>query len=75
MYEVPPFQIANERDWWFEQLKASRYHLFWAAHERDASFSPDAKDLLLRMLEPNPNKRYDIADIREHRWYKGAVAK
>eukprot|EP00794_Sanderia_malayensis_P011080 gene11080-12248_t len=35
------------------------------------NISPEVKDLICRMLQPDVKKRIVIADIREHIWYKG----
>ncbi|KAI0066086.1 Pkinase-domain-containing protein [Artomyces pyxidatus] len=35
--------------------------------------SPDAEDLMLRCLEPNPAVRADIAEVRSHVWLDGAL--
>ena len=32
--------------------------------------SPDAQDLLRRMLDPNPITRIDVAGIKAHDWFK-----
>lgn len=37
-------------------------------------FSPEARRLLLRILDPNPMTRTTIAKIRESTWYKQGVA-
>jgi 5'-AMP-activated protein kinase catalytic alpha subunit len=32
--------------------------------------SPAAKDLLRKILEPNPMKRINISGIKEHEWFR-----
>lgn len=31
--------------------------------------SNEVRDLINRMLQPNPVKRIKLAEIRQHRWY------
>lgn len=33
-------------------------------------FSPEARELITRMLDPNPSSRITLAEIMESRWYK-----
>lgn len=61
----PPFQNAVASDWWFDKLQKHKYRLFWMAHERTASFTPEAKELIQKMLEPNPKNRYTTAQVLE----------
>jgi len=61
----PPFQDAQSNDWWFDKLKKKKYRLFWMAHERTASFSPEAKEILQDMLAANPDERLDVEGIKQ----------
>uniref|UniRef100_A0A6A7G7B6 non-specific serine/threonine protein kinase n=1 Tax=Hirondellea gigas TaxID=1518452 RepID=A0A6A7G7B6_9CRUS len=65
----PPFQIATRSDWWFHKLLVGRHGLFWQAHSRTAQFSETAKDLIQRLLEPDPEKRITLTQIMKHPWY------
>merc|ERR1719461_2324448 len=68
----PPFQEAKpETDWWFNKLHKKDFKLFWKAHERTATFTPEAKELLQGMLAADPNERWSIAKIKGCKWYKG----
>jgi serine/threonine protein kinase len=67
----PPFQKASPADWWFHKLCTQQHDLFWQAHSRTAYFSPNAKDLLVRMLEPDPAKRITLEDVVAHPWFNG----
>jgi len=69
----PPFQIANKTDWWFNKLMSDKHSLFWKAHERTAYFSDAAKDLINKILSPDPSKRITIEQIEGHDWFKGPV--
>jgi 5'-AMP-activated protein kinase, catalytic alpha subunit len=35
--------------------------------------SPNAQDMINLILQPDPTKRYTIADIRNHPWYNQVV--
>eukprot|EP00494_Astrolonche_serrata_P022384 UN22641 len=67
----PPFQNATREDWWFDKLQKKKYKLFWMAHERTASFGKDAKQLVQHMLNPDPNKRATLAEVRDSDFMKG----
>jgi len=60
----PPFQNAVATDWWFDKLQKKKYKLFWMAHERTASFSPEAKEILQAMLAPTEATRLDINQVK-----------
>jgi len=49
----------------------SKIELFWKAHERTRQFDKIMKNLLERMLHPYPEYRYDIKQIKAHKWYNG----
>ena len=55
------------------RLSTQQHSLFWEAHCRTAFFSQPAKDLLNKMLEPDPEKRITLEGILAHPWYTGAV--
>ena len=69
----PPFQSAVPTDWWFHKLLTNQQNLFWDAHCRTAYFSPQAKDLLMKMLAPNPDQRITLEEIKKHPWSNGIV--
>jgi len=64
----PPFQRPSMQDWWFNKLASGKPHLFWMAHERNAQFSPEAKDLITKILNPDPKQRISAAAIKAHPW-------
>jgi serine/threonine protein kinase len=67
----PPFQAPKVSDWWFHKLKNNRHDLFWRAHCRTVYFSEGFKDLVNKILCPDPSLRISIADILKHDWYNG----
>lgn len=69
----PPFQKPNVSDWWFHKLKNNRHELFWRAHCRTCYFSDQLKDLLNKILCPDPSMRISLDDIRKHAWVMGSV--
>jgi len=69
----PPLQQATENDWWFHKLKIKRHNLFWAAHERTAKFSTDAKDFIVSILQAKPSERLTCQGMRQHKWFQGPV--
>jgi len=69
----PPFQKPDKSDWWFHKLLVKKHNLFWQAHCRAAKFSETAKDLINKMLNPDPEKRITLREIQEHEWYRGTT--
>jgi len=69
----PPFQSPKTTDWWFHKLKNNRHDLFWRAHCRTVYFSDGFKDLINKILCPDPNMRISLEDIQKHDWYNGDV--
>jgi serine/threonine protein kinase len=69
----PPFQSPKTTDWWFHKLKNNRHDLFWRAHCRTVYFSDGFKDLINKILCPDPNMRISLDDIQKHDWYNGDV--
>jgi len=69
----PPFQKPELSDWWFNKLVNGKHALFWQAHSRSAYFSDQTKDFLNKILNPDPEKRISIADMKKHPWWKGAT--
>lgn len=56
-----PFEDANTSNL-YRKILAGSYSLpKWV--------STDARDLIKRILNTNPDRRYTIEDIRKHRWY------
>jgi len=55
-----------------EKKSKENFESFWKAYEkRSLQFQDDFKDLIVRILHPNPELRYKISDIRSHKWYNG----
>lgn len=68
----PPFAKPASSDWWFDKLQKGKHELFWRAHCRTVNFSEASKDLLNKMLAPNPTKRITMDAIKQHPWYNEA---
>jgi len=66
----PPLQEAKKGDWWFQRLQEGRYARFWQAHEQgNQRFEPQAKQLIIRMLEPRPTERWSTQQILDCEWF------
>jgi 5'-AMP-activated protein kinase catalytic alpha subunit len=46
----------------FQKIKEGRYFL-------PNYISKEVRDLINRMLQPNPVKRIKLAELQQHRWY------
>ena len=66
---VPPMGNACSGDWWFDRISERRYDRFWASHEQTGHvISDSAKDLIIKMLSPDPNDRISLPQIFEHKF-------
>ena len=73
-----PFSKAIESDSLYGLLVAGKAKQYWKVHEeilREHSgmkaINQDLKDLMTKMLEPNPSKRLTIEEIKKSAWYNG----
>lgn len=67
----PPIQKPDMSDWWFNKLAQGKHHLFWQAHSRERFFSEDFKDLINKLLCPDPARRMSLEDAMRHKWMSG----
>ena len=66
LYGSPPFYGKNEKETFQKILdgNVSFKHKFWS------KISDEAKDLVMKLLELDPNKRLSAAEALEHIWFK-----
>ena len=75
----PPFLKSVTQDGWFALIARGRWDEFWDFKEKGLTayssiterpiFSSELRDLLRVMLEPQPNMRTTIENIRKSRWF------
>ena len=66
-----PFRAAKATDDHYSKIIQGNFEQFWDMHSSYCeNIDKDGKDLITRMLLPNPNQRISIADIKEHAWFK-----
>ena len=54
-------------DWWFDRIEEKRHDRFWKSHEQSGHvISDSAKDLIMKMLSPDPNSRLSLSQIKAH---------
>ncbi len=66
----PPMRFAHTSDWWFRAIYCNRFDRFWQAHERlnPGIFNVESKDILSKLLVPDPDKRATVAEVLGHHW-------
>ncbi len=66
----PPMCYAHTSDWWFRAIYCGRIDRFWQAHERlnPSIFNDLSKDLISKLLAPDPDKRATVAEALQHKW-------
>lgn len=83
----PPFKVANykkPKEYPFYNLIATRNNNYWKEFsekywciknpDEKGLFTKEFKSLIFGILEPNPDKRLTIDEIRKHAWMKGPTA-
>lgn len=75
-----PFVDAVEKDKLYGLFYRNNQSAFWEHHERlmqlkglDIEFSESFKDLVEKMLHPNPTERLTLEEIQNHPWMKTEV--
>lgn len=74
-----PFSKAVETDSLYGLLYAGKAKHYWKVHEEilrghsdEKAINADFKDLMTRMLDPNPSKRMTIEEIKKSAYYNGS---
>lgn len=62
----PPFNAANDLEV-LQKIKIGKYSMDAPCWEH---VSADAKDLLTRLLEYDPDKRYSAIEALKHQWFR-----
>lgn len=72
-----PFKRASENDYFYYLIINGKLDLFWKAHNEVtekkglAIFpTPEFKELMEGMLDPNPSKRFSFEEIKKATWYQ-----
>jgi len=65
-----PFKTAAASDAWYKCIAAKQYKKYWKSH-KNSTLSPEAKDMLQRLLCYQPRERITLAESLEHPWMKG----
>lgn len=63
---LPPWEFAREEDPRYRMVVNGGLHRMLVAWNR--TISPDAVDLLQKMLREDPRQRLSLLEIKEHRW-------
>jgi len=68
----PPFQMAVERDWWFNAVKQNRHDRFWAAHLRtNPDVPPEFQAFINTIFVADPEQRTTLEAMKSHEWMQG----
>ena len=74
--KLPPFGQAKRSDPLYKLIAINRTEQFWRQHTKDRKedyFSEDFKDLVIGMLQLEPEERYTFKRISQHPWMQGPV--
>ncbi|CAD8165170.1 unnamed protein product [Paramecium pentaurelia] len=67
----PPFSKANQQDALYNLIIQENYKQFWEIHSQKIEFSFDFKELFLGMVNPNPEKRFNMEGVKNSKWFGG----
>lgn len=75
-----PFSKAVRTDYLYYLISNGKVDLFWMAHQEIAEKrrihinpSPEFKDLLAGLMDPDPKRRYSIDNIKKSPWYQCSI--
>ena len=78
MTQRPPFRCAIPDDAHYNLLASNDCDRFWRAHNEvedcDDAFSPEFKDLFVKLISLSPGKRPTIEQIYAHPWMQGPTS-
>jgi len=67
-----PWRKASAKsDRWFKMVHSGNWKKFFSYHERSHTFSIEQKIIIKGLLEPNPENRWTINDIKRCSWFNG----
>ena len=73
-----PFSLAVSTDSYYNLITTKKFANFWKFHTRSISAefnpSPEFRDMFQRLVDPNPNTRITIAQIKTHPWFNAESA-
>lgn len=72
-----PMEIAKLKDKQFKCLAGNRPDLFWQLHstqDHHGQVSQEFQDLVVSMLQPDPEMRHDLGDCVVSKWMQGPIA-
>jgi serine/threonine protein kinase len=75
---TPPFNTAEEKDYYYKMILKDRMDLFWKCHIKGKPsganfFSEEFKNLMQHMFAYDPAKRLSISELRAHPWLTGPL--
>jgi len=73
MLKSIPFNSSLFSDPYYSRLCKKDTSQFWKIFDPSSTLSLDYKDLIERMMHPNPQKRISIKEIKTHPWYMGPL--
>lgn len=71
-----PFEDAAKSDGNYRAIMRNQWDRYWKAFiTPDMRISPDYKDLVQKLLEPNPTNRIKMKHIPGHTWMQNPLPK
>jgi len=67
-----PWRKADPRgDRWYKMVHVGKWDTFFDYHQRSHKFSSSQKAILKGLLEPNPEDRWKLSNIKHCKWFNG----
>lgn len=68
----PPFLLASKKCKYYNLILTNNHKKFWTVHQNflknEVILNEEFKDLINKMIEPNPLNRLGLSDISNHSW-------
>jgi len=66
-----PWHKASVKDRWFRMVRSGNWKKFFEYHERSHKFTVGQKTILKGLLDPNPENRWKLGDVKACTWFNG----
>jgi len=66
-----PWKRACIRDRWYRMVHKGQWKKFFEYHKRFHTFTEEQKIIIRGLLEPNPESRWKLRDIKRCKWFNG----
>jgi len=67
-----PFTTADEQDKYYSHVINGEWKKYWQS-QKSSNLSKSFKDLIQKMIDPEPSNRLTLDELKNHSWYAGKM--